>query len=521
MERNLPEFIEEHTRLVQDLERDVALGYWNYAVSGDDSAENHYNAKKKALKAIYADRDAFARVRTYDEDPQTDDRALCRQLRLLHLRYASEQMPPDLIDRICDLESTVSRIVQTYRAEADGKRLSANDVGKVLAISDDSDERRRVWEAARAVGGAVAEPLVRLVGLRNRAARDLGYRDHYAMALKLQEIDEKTLFQTIDALVERTEADYRAAKASLDQELAERFGVEPAQLMPWHYADPFFQTAPARKRINLDRFYAEADLAALTKKFFAGIGLDIADILDRSDLLPRAGKDQHAFSIHIDRRTADVRVLSNNAPTEYWMSVMLHEFGHAVYDKNLGCTLPYLLREPTHQLATEGVAMFFGRLSKSPDFLVEVLGAAKPAVARVAKELDEQSRLQWLIMARWSAVMVHFERGLYEDPGRNLDRLWWDLVERFQHLRRPGGRRDGDWASKNHLATAPVYYHNYVLGELVATQLHAAIAKETGDAKIVGRPAAGEFLVRRLFVHGASEHWNDAMLAATGSYLSI
>jgi peptidyl-dipeptidase A len=77
-----------------------------------------------------------------------------------------------------------------------------------------------------------------------------------------------------------------------------------------------------------------------------------------------------------------------------------------------------------------------------------------------------------LVSARWILVMVHFERELYRDPDRaDLNTLWWDLVERMQFIRRPEGRDEPDWAAKIHFSTAPVYYHNYLLGELMASQL--------------------------------------------------
>lgn len=517
MERNLPEYIDEHVEKIAELERDVALSYWNFARTGSKADEDAHAEKRRRWKAFYSDRDAFARVRTYDQDPQTDDPLLIRQLRLLRLRYAAEQLPLDLVDRIVGLEVEAERIVNTFRATVDGKRLTANEVDEILRKSDDPDERRTVWEATKVVGQEVGPTIVRLVGLRNRAARDIGYRDYYSMALELQEIDERALFGILEDLVTKTSEAYFAEKALLDAELVERFGGKITDLLPWHYADPFFQTAPQRKRINLDRFYAEKDLCALTTKFFDGLGLDIRPIIDRSDLLPRSGKDQHAFCIHIDRRTDDVRVLSNNAPTEGWMSTMLHEFGHAVYDQNLGADLPFLLRSAAHQLSTEAIAMFMGRLSKSPDFLTSIAEAPKAAVTRAAREMHEQERLQMLIMVRWVAVMAYFERGLYEDPGRDLDRLWWELVLRFQGVRRPPGRRSGDWAAKIHLATAPVYYHNYILGELMASQLKAALPADQG---IVQNRAVGDFLKERIFSRGASLHWDELLRCVTGSRLS-
>ena len=45
---------------------------------------------------------------------------------------------------------------------------------------------------------------------------------------------------------------------------------------------------------------------------------------------------------------------------------------------------------------------------------------------------------------------------------------------------RPPGRAAPDWASKIHLAVAPVYYQSYLLGELLASQLDRAVRDHAG-----------------------------------------
>ena len=61
---------------------------------------------------------------------------------------------------------------------------------------------------------------------------------------------------------------------------------------------------------------------------------------------------------------------------------------------------------------------------------------------------------------------------LYADPNlEDPNSDWWDLVEKLQLVERPPDRDEPDWAAKIHVAVAPVYYHNYVLGHLLATQL--------------------------------------------------
>ena len=49
-------------------------------------------------------------------------------------------------------------------------------------------------------------------------------------------------------------------------------------------------------------------------------------------------------------------------------------------------------------------------------------------------------RAKLLVFSRWCQVMFRFEKALYENPDQDLNTLWWDLVERYQMVRRPEGR---------------------------------------------------------------------------------
>ena len=46
-----------------------------------------------------------------------------------------------------------------------------------------------------------------------------------------------------------------------------------------------------------------------------------------------------------------------------------------------------------------------------------------------------------------------------------------DLAEKYQEVKRPEGRNEPDFAAKIHIVTTPVYYHNYMLGEMFASQV--------------------------------------------------
>jgi peptidyl-dipeptidase A len=330
-------------------------------------------------------------------------------------------------------------------------------------------------------------------------------------------MDEDRLFATLDEVDRETAAPFGAWKAELDSTLASRFGCSVDDLRPWHLDDPFFQDPPTSGAVDLDPVFGGIDLEALTTRTFDGIGLDIRPVLSRSDLYARDGKSQHAFCIDIDRE-GDVRVLCNVEPNERWAETMLHEFGHGIYDREVGRDVPWLMREASHSLTTEGIAMLFGRLVRDRSWLEQIVELDAATLDDLAPRLALARRASLLTFARWVLVVTHFERRLYADPDADLDTLWWDLVERFQQVRRPDQLQGSEWAAKIHLAVVPVYYQNYLYGELVASQLDATLQARFGG--LVDREAAGRFLVEKVFAPGGSVRWDELVDQATGEPLS-
>ena len=114
--------------------------------------------------------------------------------------------------------------------------------------------------------------------------------------------------------------------------------------------------------------------------------------------------------------------------------------------------------------------------------------------------------------------MTNFERSLYADPESDLDARWWELVERYQLVTPPRDRSNPDWAAKIHVACAPVYYHTYLYGHIVASQLAATLRRQCGG--IVDSPAAGRLLTERVFAPGLSVRWDQLIEQATGEPLT-
>ncbi len=517
-------FIAGHETEIRPLEIAVSLAWWNANVTGKDEAFQVKEAAQNRLDAALADRERFYRLKAAREAGVTDP-TLKREIDVLYLAYLEKQVDPALLRKISAKANAVEKAFNAYRARVDGREMTDSEVRKVLKQSKDSGERRKVWEGSKGVAPIVEADLKELVRLRNETARALGFKNYHAMQLHLNEQSQEQVLKLFDELDELTREPFRAAKAGVDTRLAANCGIGVDELRPWHYHDPFFQEAPAVFAADLDAAYAKLDILKLCRDFYAGLGLPIADVIERSDLYEKPGKSPHAFCTDIDR-SGDVRVLANIVPNEYWMGTMLHELGHSVYSsKNIPASLPYVLRTEAHILTTEGVAMLFERFSKDADWLL-AMGVALDDPKEFDAVGNRMRRNKILIFSRWCQVMFRFEMGLYGDPDQDLNTLWWDLVEKYQMVKRPEGRNAPDYASKIHIVSAPAYYHNYMMGELFAAQVHHAVCREVlngidpASAVYVGNKSVGDFIKERVFRPGRSLSWNALTRHATGEELN-
>lgn len=514
-------FVQSHVAVVEPLHRQLGEAWWMASTTGLEEHQKESARVDSALRRVYSDPEEYRFVKAMDESGTLADPLLRRQARLLSQSYLANQMPPEEIDRTVALEKEIESDFNNHRALVDGQPVTDNQIKDILRNEHSAERRIQAWEGSKQIGARVVERVLRLVEMRNENARRLGFADFYQMQLVLQDLDPDRLFDVLGSLERLTDEPWRRYKAGLDAVLSARHGVSLDELRPWHYADPFFQELPRAGDFDLDPWLAGRSTEDLTRTFFARIGLEVDDILARSDLYERPGKCQHAFCISIDRAD-DVRVLANVTPDEYWTATMLHELGHAVYDKHVDRGLPFLLREPAHILFTEAVAMFMGRLTKDARWLRHYLAMPEDVLREVEATLTLQLSQQLLVFVRWGLVVAWFERSMYGDPSQDLNRLWWDLVERFQGLRRPDGRNQPDWAAKIHLATVPAYYQNYILGEMVASQMLARLEKSVlaGDREaLVTDPRVGEWFREHVFRPGSSRHWEDVLEAATGERL--
>ena len=415
----------------------------------------------------------------------------------------------------------IEKKVSIYRPEIDGKKITTGEIEEILLNSKDSKELEKYWKASKKVGKEVAKEIIKLAKMRNKAALSLGFKNYYEMRLISTGQDPKEIESIFDELDLLTRRPYSELKYNMDDYFAERYGIPVKDLRPWHYQNRFFQQAPNIYKINFDKYYKQKDLINLTEIFFESIDVEIDDIFSKSDLFEEENKTELASTRDIDRN-GDVRILASIRDNSSSMNTILYESGFAIHLKFIDKNLPYTLRKPAHFLINDAIGNLFSRMATSPIFLKNVVGVEKEEVKNIENICTKKLRLEKFVFSRWSQVMYHFEKGLYENPDRDLNKYWWDLVEKYQLIKRPDNRNEADWASKLHLITQPCQYHNYMLGDLLASQIfyylkHNKIIK---DNNFVGNPEVGEYLKNNIFKYGALLEWNDLIEKATGEKLT-
>jgi peptidyl-dipeptidase A len=520
MENRMKEFISNYETKAIPLYRENALASWNANISGTN--EDFAKSEKATFEyaKIFTDSSAFADLKDIKESQSVKDPLLVRQLELLYNGYLGGQVDPGLIAEQIRMETEISKKYANFRVNINGKQISDNEVEDILKSSTKSTELQNAWEGSKMIGPVVAEDIMKLVKHRNKIAQKIGFSNYHEMSLKLSGQDPAEVTKIFDELDNLTRDNFGQLKGDIDSYFAKRFKIAVSELRPWHYQNRYFQEAPKIYTVNFDKYYEKQDPVKLAAAYYSGIGLNVDAILAKSDLYEKPGKNQHAFCTDIDR-SGDVRTLDNIRSDSYWMNTILHELGHGVYSYYNDMTLPFTLRDAAHTFTTEAIANMFGRLATDPQWMLNMSIIDKKESEKVAGDSKKALRLQMLVFSRWAQVMYRFEKSMYENPDQNLNQLWWDTVEKYQLLTRPEGRDMPDWATKIHIALYPCYYHNYLLGELLASQISNYISTNVSKSQsFVGERAVGNYLREKIFMPGARYNWNDMIEKATGEKLT-
>jgi len=517
------EFLDKQNREIAKIYKKLNLAYFNAIVSGKKEFYREYENFAIEIENFFHNKEDFKKIKNYLKD-NIENKLDERQLKLLYNSYIGSQGDINLIKKIVKLSAKLEKRFNTFRAKIKEKKFTDNEIKEILKTETDSEIVEEAWSASKKQGEIAFKDVIELVKLRNQLAKSLGFENYYEFSLKIHEQKEKEVEKIFREIEEKTNEPFKKLKQKIDNFLSKKFNIREDELKPWHYQDLFFQETPEIRSINLDKYYKK-DVIETAKNFYKSIGIDVSDILEKSDLYEREGKYQHACCIDIDRE-GDTRIVENVKNDTGWIKTTLHELGHAIY--NIGYAkenLPFLLKDAAHIFVTEAIAQFFERETRNSNFInaYSEIKLNEDDLRKLNIKIKKELMFEELVFCRWSLVMFNFERELYKNPEQDLNKLWWHFVKKYQMI--DFCRDKPDWASKIHFISAPVYYHNYFLGRILASQIHNYIIKnitkqKADDYNYSGNKEIGKYLNKKLFSLGSSLRWDETIKKATGENLN-
>ena len=222
MNKNFLDFIEEYEAIASETEKKYAVASYNAAISGN-SADYELSGKLELeINKFYSDKAKFNFLKQIKESGIITDDILKRYLEVIYSKFASNQYDEELLKQINSISNRLEQNYSTYRAKIEEKEFTDNEIEEILINSHNSDELQKTWEASKQIGNVVKEDVKEIVKLRNEAARQIGFKNHFEKSLRLDEQNPDDIEKLFDELDELTRNEYLKVKADIEPKIADK-----------------------------------------------------------------------------------------------------------------------------------------------------------------------------------------------------------------------------------------------------------------------------------------------------------
>ncbi len=396
------------------------------------------------------------------------------------------------VPEIRDLRTELNRAIVAYRPQIDGEHVSRTDVAEALRTDHDSGRRHQAWQAFGGLSRQVEDRVREIIRRRNARATALGYPDYVDLSLELDGLSRRE----VEALFDDVDRVTRPIYERLLREGAARRGL--ARVEPW---DVTFATdrADLVPDVRFPRGQMEPWLEVLRHRIGVPDGRPIRfEFLE----VPFGGLTNYV------KIPTDMRILMGAADGHAYYVTLFHEYGHGLHNNSI-TERSFILQKESGPYA-ESMAQVMAYFANHPGWLEEAPGLPPEEMAGLRR-----ARLaEWVVRTRQLLAAASFERHAYADPDSDLDAL---LSQTEKHYLLVDAPVEARWAASPFYSIYPIYLHNYVVADVVASEVHAALRRDLGDP--YGNRATFRWLVDRLYAPAASLPWRRVLQDATGADL--
>lgn len=391
------------------------------------------------------------------------------------------------VPEIRDLRTELNAEIVKYRPLVGDRPASRTEVREILRVDPDGERRRLAWLAYVPLAERLERRVRELLKRRNSRARSLGFASYVDLSLELDGLSRaemESLFARVDEMTRRP---------------YERFVASYSNLEPWDVSH-----ALDFSNLVSDERFRQSDMLGRLETYRQRIGVP-----DRLPIRIEFTEVPFGGLTNFIKIPDDIRILMNAADNHSYYVTLFHEYGHAIH--NASIRQPSFILQKESGPYSESMAQVSAYFASHPRWLSETAGVDGAEFSRFA-----QTRLaNWILRLRQLLATASFEYSAYANPDADLDAALAEFEARYL-LVRPHAEQTR-WAADSFYSIYPIYLHNYVYADVVASQVHAALRRALGEP--YGNPDTFGWLAERLYGPGVANHWRTQVEDATGSEL--
>ncbi|MBN3050072.1 peptidase M3 [Pectobacterium brasiliense] len=515
--------------------------FWQlYMGTGNDDVSERFSAAESAYKRFISQPQRLAELRTHlatlensprDEQQQALSHGLQGWYRFFDCNVIEDPQAQALMDEIITAESALYAKRKSYEMthlDAKGERVSTS-LGELLTNQTTNDTeayRQSSQQALRDLEQWLLQNgFPELISLRNRFARQMGYRNYFDYKVnKTERMTPEQLFAILDPFEEQTrEANTRSLK-----NLADEKGEEALQ--PWNIR---YASAGDVTR-QLDPYFPfSASLERWINSFKRlRIGFNGAEM--QLDLLVRKGKYENGFMhgpvppfVQEGKWVpARINFTSLAKPDQIGsgasgINTLFHEGGHAAHFANIRQNAPCFSQEfpPTSMAYAETQSMFCDSLLGDADWLKRYAKNAQGEMIPdelIRADISTQQPMR-AFSERHILLVPYFEWQLYswDDEARTPEAMTKLARDTEQRILGISGSPRPTLAIPHLLSMeSACSYQGYLLALMAVEQTRSYFLQR--DGYLTDNPAIGPDLAQHYWHPGNSVSHDDTLRSLTG-----